>query len=150
MPSNSGAELRKYLSKSRTANSRQGGGTNYKTDDEIAALAKEGEFMEYWQARLNHDQSAAAIDGHILKSRDENASPAVSATSGYDHGKWIVIFTRPLAVAGDYRKAIIPGVTYSFGLAIHEAHAAKRFHHVSFDHTFALDGGDADVIAAAQ
>lgn len=150
MASNSGPELKKYLSKSRTKNTRQGGGTNYKTDAEIAALAGAGTFLEYWQARLNHDQAPVAVDGHILKSRDENENPLASASFQYLHGKWIVVFSRPLNVSGEYRKPITPGKTYTFGIAIHEAYAAKRFHHISFEHTFVLDKGDADFVAARR
>lgn len=150
MPSNDGQPLPKYLSKSRTNNTRTGGDRSYKSDADIAALAAEGTFMEYWQARLNHNQAPVAADGHILKSRDENAAPAIQVSSQFTHGTWVVIFTRPLAMGGGYRKAIVPGKTYSFGVAIHESHAAKRYHHVSFDHTFVLDSGDADVVAPAR
>jgi len=147
MASNSGADLPKYLSKSREKNTRTGGGTNYKPDAEIAGLAASGVFLEYWQARLNHDQAPVAVDGHILKSRDENAAPAVSVSSQYNHGQWTVVFSRPMSVDGDFRKTITQGKTYSFGIAIHEAHAAKRFHHVSFDYTFVLNSGEADLVA---
>lgn len=147
MASNAGPELPKYLSKSRAKNTRQGGGKNYKSDSEIASLEAAGTFLEYWQARLNHDQAPVAVDGHILKSREENKSPAVSVSSHYTHGTWVVVFSRPMTVDGDYRKAIKEGVTYTFGIAIHEAHAAKRFHHVSFENTFVLDSGDADLVA---
>jgi len=86
----------------------------------------------------------------VLKSREENAPPTVQVSSQFSHGTWVVVFTRPLVVDGDYRKAIVPGKTYSFGVAIHESHAAKRYHHVSFDHTFVLDSGDADVVAPSR
>ena len=150
MASSSGSELKKYLSKSRVKNTRTGGGTNYKTDTEIAALAAAGTFLEFWQAKLNHSQAPVAVDGHILKSRDENETPAITVTSQFQHGTWVVVFSRPLEVPGDYRKAIVPGKTYSFGIAIHEAYAAKRFHHVSFEHTFVLDRGDADLVAKSR
>lgn len=150
MASNTGPELKKYLSKSRTKNTRTGGGTNYKADSDIAALEASGTFLEYWQARLNHDQDPVAVDGYILKSRDENTNPAVTVTNQYLHGKWIVVFSRPLNVTGEYRKAIERGKIYSFGIAIHDAHAAKRFHHVSFEHTFVLDAGDAELVAKGR
>jgi cytochrome c-type protein NapC len=44
-------------------------------------------------------------------------------------------------------KDLVPGKTYTLGFALHEDHAATRFHQVSWEFTMALDGGKADFIA---
>lgn len=150
MASSNGQELHKYLSKSRSKLTRQGGGRNYVGDADLAALEAKGYFMEYWQAALNEGQPATVIDGHILKAREADATSDVKATASFSNGAWVVVFSRPLNPEGDYRKALVPGTTYTFGVAIHEDHSAGRFHHVSVNHTFVLDSGDAELVAAGQ
>ncbi|MEJ2130748.1 MAG: ethylbenzene dehydrogenase-related protein, partial [Gammaproteobacteria bacterium] len=48
-----GSKLTKYLIASRTKASRSGGGENYKPQADRDTLLADGQFMEYWQARLN-------------------------------------------------------------------------------------------------
>lgn len=148
MPSaTEGQDLHKYLARSRTKITRQGGGINYRSDDEISALVGNGIFLEYWQARLNHGDPATAADGSILKSREDFEAPLVEATSEYSHGEWTVELSRPMAAAGAMRNQITAGKIYNVGFAIHEVHADGRYHHVSFEHTLSIDSGAADFVA---
>jgi Ethylbenzene dehydrogenase len=144
----SGQDLKKYLSKSRTKITRQGGGTNYKSDEEIAAIAAEGGYLEYLQARANPGQEPSAVHGHILKAREEDTSSPVSATASLKDGTWVVTLSRPLASSGPYAKAIVPGKSYPIGFAIHDDHASGRHHQVSFGYSFVLGQGEADFVAA--
>lgn len=150
MPSAQGEGLTKYLPLSRTKLSRSGGGENYKSDDELAKLRADGSFAEYWQADLNKGAAAVPVDGWILDKRRENEQPAVSAEGGFEGGKWVVVLSRALKAPGPAYHDIVPGKTYIVGFAVHDAWAAHRFHHVSFRHTFVLDQGDADIVAAGQ
>lgn len=142
--------ITKYLSRSRTKLSRRGGGLNLKPDAELAELAGQGVFLEYWQAGLTPSGDTEAVGGHILGEREENASSAVTATAERSEAAWQVTLSRPLEAGGTFEKAIVPDKIYTLGFAIHEAYADKRFHHVSFGYTLRLDGGEADLVAVAQ
>jgi hypothetical protein len=151
MPSHSGTDsLRKYLSRSRTKATRTGGGTNYKPDDELQAMRADGYFLEYWQARLNQGSAASAMDGYILKERQENDAVITKADAEFKDGTWSVVLSRPLQPGIPNHKDLLPGNTYHIGFALHDSHKARRFHKVSFEHTLTLDQGDADFVAATQ
>lgn len=150
MASNAGEDLEKYLARSRAKVTRKGGGLNFKTDAELADLMSKGEYLEYWQAQLNPGAAATPAGGYILKDRTEQTPTEVSAAASYQNGAWTVELSRPLHVSGGFHKAIDPGKTYHIGFAIHDAHAAKRFHHVSFEHTLVLDAGDAEIVAVKK
>lgn len=144
------ADITKYLARSRTRLTRRGGGLNLKPAEELAALAGQGMFLEYWQARLNAGAEPVAVGGHILEARTEHEDSAVAAVAEYGSDRQTVILSRPLTPGGAFEKALDPGKTYALGFAIHEAYAAHRFHHVSFGYSLRLDGGEADFIAAAK
>lgn len=145
-----GQEIEKYLMRSRTKMTRQGGGLNFKPDAELAKMAASGQFLEYWQARLNPGAPASALNGYILKDRTETTPTVVNAAAEYQKGSWTVVLSRPLKAGGAYHKTLEPGKTYTIGVAIHDAHAAHRFHHVSFEHTLSLNEGNADFVAGQQ
>jgi cytochrome c-type protein NapC len=62
----------------------------------------------------------------------------------------VVVLSRKLKLGDPVRKDIVPGRAYTVGFALHEAHAAHRFHHVSFEHTLVLDSGEADFVVIKQ
>lgn len=145
-----GKELTKYLARSRTKVRRSGGGENYKTAAQLDELKSGGVFMEYWHAHLNKGAAPIAIDGYILDKRYRNRQPLVRAEAIFADGKWAVVLSRRLRVGQAGHKDIVPGKTYTIGLAIHDAHAAHRFHHVSFEYTLVLDQGNADFVATRK
>ena len=144
------ADLTKYLTASRTKMSMSGGGTNYKSDDDIKALLDKGHFMEFWQAKLNPGKPAEAEDGYILKDRHENTTPVVAAEGALKDGVWTVILSRKLDVTGEGRRSLVAGQVYPVGFAIHDDYAVHRHHYVSFEHTFVLDEGNADFVAVKK
>jgi len=149
MASANGAEREKYLAQSRTKLKRSGGGDNLKSQAELDKKLSEGDFLEYWQARLKPGQPPVVVDGYILEERHENEQPAVSAEATYEDGTWAVVLSRPLTGAGPHHKDIVPGKTYTVGFSLHEDYAAGRFHQVSWEFTLALDSGEADFVAAS-
>lgn len=148
MPEDAG--LTKYLAGSRAKMSMSGGGTDYKTDAELKDLLDKGYFMEYWQADLNAGKPAQAIEGYIEKDRHEDTASAVTAEGGLKDGTWTVVLSRKLNVSGEGQRSIVAGQVYPVGFAIHDDFADHRHHHVSFEHTFALDSGDADFVAVKR
>lgn len=146
----SGTDLTMYLTDSRTKITYSGGDENYKSADQLAKLLSDGKFLEYWRADLNRGQAAVPIDGYVLDKRHEEKSPLITAEGGYQNGKWTVVFSRKLKAGAPGHKDFVPGKTYSMGFAIHDAWTTRRFHHVSFRYTLALDQGKADIIALKQ
>lgn len=143
------SERTKYLSRSRVKITRQGGGDDLKSADDLAKLRASGYYLEYWQAQLNPGAKPVAVDGTILEKRAENPAPAIAAEAEYKNGTWSVTLSRKL-VAGMPYKDIVAGKTYTFGLAIHAGHANHRFHYVSLENTLVLDQGNADFVAAKK
>lgn len=149
MASDTGANLTKYVAASRTGITRSGGGTNYKSEAEVAELLGKGTFIEYWQARLNPDQPARPVHGYILEKRHENAG-SLTADAQYDGGQWTVVLSRPLKADSPYQKNIAVGKKYNLGFAVHNNHTDHRFHHVSLEYALVLDAGDADLVAVKK
>jgi cytochrome c-type protein NapC len=145
-----GEELKKYLSKSRTKSGRTGGGTNYKTDEQLDALMADTYFLEYWQARLNPGTESSAVDGHILSDRIEHETPLVNMESSFNDGKWSVVLSRPLKAGNPQYHDLVEGMTYNVGFALHDNHKSQRFHNVSFEYTLVLDAGEADFVVVKQ
>jgi len=145
-----GRKLTKYLSRSRTKLTRKGGGDSYKSKAQLDQLVSKGEFLEYWQARLNRGAAAVPVDGYILEKRHVSEKPDVSAEARFENGKWVAVLSRRLKPGQSGRKDIVPGTVYTIGFAIHDDYADHRFHHVSLGYTLALDQGNADFIAASR
>ena len=139
-----------YLAQSRTKITRSGGGENYKSADEIDQLLKDGIFLEYWQAILNQDKDAIAIDGYVLDKRYKNKSARVSTQANYKEGIWTVELSRELITNDTHYKDIVPGKNYMMSIALHDAYSKGRRHYVSFPRGLALDKGVADHIAVKQ
>lgn len=144
------SEITKYLVASRTGISRQGGGENYRPQTELDELLKQGQFYEYWHAELNRGQAPRVSDGYILAKYQQNSAPAVTVEASHEAGKWVAIFSRKLKRGDPHHKDIVAGKTYFIGFAIHDAYAARRYHHVSLEHTMVLDQGEADFVATKQ
>ena len=145
--SHGGDDTTKYIFASRQPGAN--GTVEMKPAEELAKMRADGNYLEYWQARINPGKKTVPVDGTILEKRTENAKPAVTATATQAKGVWTVVFSRKMAGAAGAHKAIVPGKTYSLGFAIHGGHTNHRFHYVSFERSMALDQGEADFVAEA-
>lgn len=145
-----GREITKYLTASRTKVTRQGGGERFKSPADLERLLQEGAFIEYWQAGLNPGQPGRVIDGYILETRHERAPSIVAADATFENGRWVVVLSRALTPDKPGYKNVVAGKTYTVGFAVHDDYASHRFHHVSFEHTLALDRGNADLVAVKR
>jgi hypothetical protein len=152
MPSAStGHELSKYLIESRTKVTRQGGGGNYKSDEQLQALLKQGAFLEYWQARLNAGKKSVPYDGYILAKRHQGKpSSELHTEATLKNGYWTVVLSRRLSPGQPQYKALVPGKVYTVGFAIHDNYSTHRHHDVSLEYTLRLDSGQADLVAKPQ
>ncbi|MBI5720281.1 MAG: hypothetical protein HZC37_21615 [Burkholderiales bacterium] len=91
----------------------------------------------------------AKFDGHVADKRVMEGGKALVDAKGEKKGdEWVVTFTRKLA-GGEGDVALASGKTVNFGFAIHDDHAAGRYHHVSLGYTLGLDT-KADISANKQ
>jgi hypothetical protein len=146
MPAEHPETLTKYLANSRARMTPTGGGTELRTEAQLAQELEEGRFMEYWQAKFSRDGVHEAVDGYILEARRRNAEAAFTAAARLDGDRWVVEITRPLVPGAGPRIALEPGRVYTLSLAIHDNHASSRHHYVSFPLQMALDEGDVDIV----
>lgn len=146
-----GVDLTKYLARSRTKVTREGGGENYKSDSDLQGMLGDGMFVEYWQAVIaDASAKAAPRDGYILDKRHVADQPAVSADASLQEGTWTVTLSRPLQASGPGEKSLAEGHTYYVGFAVHDGYADGRRHYVSFKRTLTLGGGDGQIVAKKQ
>jgi cytochrome c-type protein NapC len=139
-----------YLAASRNKMSRQGGGDDIKSADELTKLVDSGSYLEFWQAKLTPDQAPVVTDGYILEKRNKSATPRISADATLKDGVWRVTLTRPLQGSGAGQHNFVSGETYYFGVALHDDYTSGRFHYISFGHSLAIDGGKGELVAAKQ
>jgi hypothetical protein len=115
--------------------------TKYVTGGSVAS----GNYYDLMQWKSG--KGAKAVDGHVADKRVMDGGKALVKAEGKKEGDtWVVTFTRKLA-GGDGDIALASGKTYNMGFAIHNDHAAGRFHHVSFGYSLGIDA-KADITAA--
>jgi len=143
--------VQKYIAESRTGIDLKGkdrpmGGWDLLRDaDELTAYLDEGRFMDFTRV----DAAGQGRRGYLQDRRHEDAGSPVQASAVLDGDTWTVVIARPLAASGPGQIAIEPGKTYTVGFALHDDHAAARFHHVSLDLRLALDDPAADLNVTA-
>lgn len=143
MASDSGQDLGKYLSRSRSKNTATGGGTSVRPAAELDAALAAGEFFEL----IEIESSGKVERGYVLDRFHEKEVPGAGAIR-VEGDRWIAEVRRPLAAAGPGEIALAAGGVYHFGIAIHDPGAKKHQHLVSLAHTLAVGSGSADVVAA--
>lgn len=143
----------KYLKESRTALEMKakprGGWDKLKSDAEIAALLKDGKFLDLLQFKSAKGEKP--VDGYVLDSRHMDGGKSLVKAEGKKEGnRWIVTFERNLSADGKGDHAIGEGKLYNFGFAIHTDYSNARYHQVSLGYTFGLDNAKADVNIVKQ
>jgi len=115
--------------------------TKYIADGSLAA-AKFYDLIQ-WTSK------GAKLDGYVADKRVMEGGKALVDAKGEKKGdEWSVVFTRKFA-GGEGDVTLAPGKTVNFGFAIHDDHAAGRYHQVSLGYTLGLDA-KADLTAAKQ
>ncbi|HMZ01802.1 MAG TPA: ethylbenzene dehydrogenase-related protein [Burkholderiaceae bacterium] len=115
--------------------------TKYVTGGSLAG----GKFYDL----LQWTSKGAKHDGYVADKRVMEGGKALVEAKGEKKGdEWSVVFTRKLA-GGEGDVALAPGKVVNFGFAIHDDHAAGRFHQVSLGYTLGIDS-KADITAAKQ
>ncbi len=140
----------KYLGDTRTAleisDSPRGGWDKLKSAAEIDALKQKGAFMDLVRFR----SGGAPENGHVLEQRVMSGGQPVSFQGGLSAGVWTVTLTRPLKADKPGYASFEPGKLYTVTFAIHDDHAAARFHHVSLDLRLGIDNPEAQINAGKQ
>jgi hypothetical protein len=118
-------------------------GDDARTKYVAGASLKGGVFYDLLQWRSGADKG---FDGYVAESRVMEGGEALQRVTGkLDGDTWTVTFERKLA-GGEGDIALRAGESYNMGVAIHDDHAAGRFHHVSMNYTLGLDA-EADIVA---
>jgi hypothetical protein len=118
-------------------------GTDDRTKYVSGGSLADGVFYDLLQWRSGENK---AYDGHVADHRVMDGGQALQGATGrLEGGTWSVVFKRAFAGgAGDV--SLERGGVYNIGVAIHNDHAAGRFHHVSMGYTLGLDA-EADIVA---
>jgi hypothetical protein len=112
--------------------------SKYVKDGSLAS----GVFYDLAQWRSGENR---AYEGYVAERRVLEPSSGLHADGSLDGDTWSVVFTRSLS-GGEGDVALETGQAYNFGFAIHNAHSAGRFHHVSLGYRLGIDV-EADVTA---
>lgn len=138
----------KYLKESRTSITNKehpwGGWDKVKSDADVAAALKAGQFLDLVQFR----SGGAPREGYVLESRHLKDAPGV-AEGKLEGDTWTVTFVRKLAGGATSHK-LAAGKTYNVGFAIHDDYSDGRYHHVSVNYTLGLDASGVDINAVKQ
>ena len=142
----------KYLSESRTeveVKGRRGkplgGWDKLQAEEQIAQYLQDGTFLDLMRVYAD----GSATNGYLLEQRVVNDGE-ISASANLSGGMWTVVFSRPLNSGAPGDVPLEPGKTYTVGFAIHDDHAAARFHHVTLNTSLALDDDSADINVVKQ
>lgn len=116
--------------------------TKYIKDGSVSS----GVFYDLVQWRSGENKG---YDGHVADKRVPDGGTALTSAEGKLEGDiWTVVFARKFeGGAGDVK--LEAGKKYNFGFAIHDNHAAGRFHYVSLGYGLGIDT-KADITAAKQ
>lgn len=144
--------ITKYLSESRTKveikgrrGKALGGWDKLKPAEEIDQMLADGTYLDL--LRVYADGSAT--NGYLLDRRVKNGGE-IAAQADLSGGMWTVVFSRPLNSGTPGDVPLEAGNTYTVGFAIHDDHAAARFHHVTLDTSMALDDDGAQINVVKQ
>lgn len=103
----------------------------------------DGVFYDLLQWRSGEDK---AYDGHVAAERVMTGGSALERATGKLEGDtWIVVFKRKFK-GGQGDVTLRKGGVYNIGVAIHDDHAAGRYHHVTMGYTLGIDA-EADIVA---
>jgi len=148
MPSAGGATRTHYLSGTHAKLGRQGGGDALKPAGDLATLRGQGYFLEDWQAKLNPGQPAKAASYIVFDKRADAGLP-VTAEGTLSGGSMSVTLSSPLQPGGQFVN-FAQGQVYHVSFAVHDGHAAGRFHYISLEKSLAINGGAADFVAVKK
>lgn len=142
----------KYLSESRTSieirgrrGAARGGWDKLRSDEELEQLLQGGVYLDL--ARFKSGNGGRTENGYILEERHFDESQSVVFSGTEEGGVWTVYMTRALRPGAKGDKPLSTDGKYNIGIALHDDHAASRFHHVSWQFGLAFDAaipGDFD------
>jgi len=144
----------KYIKESRTKvemkgrrGKKLGGWDKLKGEDEVAALEKQGTYMDLIRYSAGTKQ---VEDGSIMQDRNMHGGQGATVESTFVGGVRTVIFKRKLASTSPGDVSLDKTQTYNLGFAIHDDYTKSRYHHVSLGYKIGFDNADAEINAIKQ
>lgn len=124
-----------------------GGWDKLKGEDEVAALEKQGTYMDLIRYSAGTKQ---VEDGSIMQDRNMHGGQGATVESTFVGGVRTVIFKRKLASTSPGDVSLDKTQTYNLGFAIHDDYTKSRYHHVSLGYKIGFDNADAEINAIKQ
>ncbi|MFO8045545.1 MAG: NapC/NirT family cytochrome c [Halomonas sp.] len=128
----------KYLTESRTEievrgrrGAARGGWDKLKESEEIDELFGGGVYLDMARYKSGSERTES---GYILEQRHFDDSEAVVFSAAKEDGVWTAYMTRALRTGAPGDKPLDLDGKYNINFALHDDHAASRFHHVSWQH----------------
>jgi nitrate/TMAO reductase-like tetraheme cytochrome c subunit len=133
----------KYLSESRTSieirgrrGAARGGWDKLRDEAELEQLLQGGVYLDL--ARFKSGGDGRTESGYILEERHFAETESVVFSAREEGGVWAVYMTRALRPGTVGDKPLSTSGKYNVGIALHDDHAASRFHHVSWQYGLAF------------
>jgi len=148
----SGNGVTKYLTESRTEvevrgrrGAARGGWDKLKEREEIDELFGGGVYLDMARYKSGSERTES---GYILEERHFDDSEAVVFSASEADGVWTAYLTRALRTGAPGDKPLALDGKYNVNFALHDDHAASRFHHVSwqFGLMFGADEVDEEMV----
>jgi predicted CXXCH cytochrome family protein len=144
--------LTKYLRSSRRQERSIGRPALPHDADVLASMRADGAYVELWRATLDggnagqDDAAGATVETFaVLDARAPDPTSRVSAVATTANGRTVVTFARAI---DDPIKPLVPGRTYTLGVAVHAPGQSGPDHWVSLPLTLSLDRDDTDLVVA--
>lgn len=95
-------------------------------------------------------KDGAALPNWLITAKADGSYADIFHSKGTHDGKgWTVVMARRLSTGNKDDVQLVPGQTFTLGVAIHDDETTARFHHVSFPMTLSLGAGNGDINAVA-
>ncbi len=118
--------------------------SDIKPKDKLDGYMSKGQFIDLWEVFFEGNKIMAE-DEHILQARSEDKND-ISATGGYEGGKYTVVIKRKLSTGDTNDIVIKDGKTFSMGIALYDNKMGGRRHYTSFPFSIGLSA-EADISA---
>lgn len=125
MPGNRGEEVTLY---GYYTHEKDG---SVKAQDKLAEHLTKAQFMDLWVVAFEGAE-VKATDEYVLEKRSKDDQNDLSATGGFEGGKYTVVVKRKLSTGDAKDVAVGDGKAFSVGFSVHDNKNKGRKHYVSF------------------
>lgn len=129
------ANLQKYIGPSREKLTRSGGGENYKSPEQLAAMMTAREYVSLWQVDLKQATVTESREWTVLEKPKALEQITFAASAHKIQDQWQLVIKRPLKISG--QKDYSTPQSYVFNIALHQQQKGRE-HWVSMPLSFSV------------